>query len=1295
MSNSRFSKGAPAIVSPNPGVIRQFMRGYDDQLWMLRGDAWVQLSGTLASSPTAFSPYDDRVDVLMLGTDAHVYHCEIHGAATTCGATGGGYDDNGGAPRGSFVGEPVMTADGGDKLDYFVRGSDNTLWHRAWRWGWEARGWENLEGYIISSPAATSRDGRIDVAAVGYDGAIWHMSRANDSAPWSAWKRLPGDIQFTTAPAIVAPNAGELNVYAVDPSTVDGQGKPFPQIKQNLFRGGAWSGWNSITAPMPAAAAAPPAAAVVRGGSSVRITYRAVNGSVYATDEANAFVKAPDLGVWSDRRPVTNFDNFALGHFLPKGRMQAITYRLDFGGGGSTKKLVLDAYKFSGGSLPEKIGSSLTFELFADATNPYWFHDAVGDFDGDGAEELALTVETERDADLYIFQLTGDGTLEGQKRESIVSNTDISYVRLVSGNFKDDVPADDEIAAFYSTSKCVLKVYDFTEAGTKVSVTPPREMDCQYNSDRAVAAGNFISEPSGSNIIDEIAYTGIYADTGDWFPGSTHEYFLKTYLFPKVADAEVAPIQRDLEVQDIRVGIPKPDKVPYWISIAGADLDRSGRDEIAILMERHKTYDQPTNRYIYTFQVAGAAITDYVPVTTIDGPPGSDSITTPAALVSGNLYGAGLRLAKPTYRLVKNLGQPVAWVNAPPKLYDADYVNPDTSYIGDPHVINPDSHAVIESESTKERAIEVEAKSHWGLETNISGEWGTKAASVKASLNASVGADFSKVNTSTRGTRYTVAIDSKEDQILNSLTDFKLYEYPVVDGADYNVLYTDLMFMAVTMPSKPAEDATRMDVRPTSYCGVVFNPGHDQSNLLSYPELPEELPGYDPDKVLAPINTYTGDTNRAQIDLAVNRQDVQKRSQTTKWSVSIGVEGKLKALGGKISAGIKGDYAGEHAASETVTIGESIKIGGALEPIKPMPGEASNKYTHHVTPVFYWVGDTVVLNYATQPGPSTWWTTGADADGWLKPDPAFVRPWKGLSCEDAQGRSQDDFSPEVIFDNSTPMIGETVTVTATVRNFSDTAVQGVAIRFYNGDPASGGTEISCNPAQPNVTLQKRGKTEVSCRFTATGIGDQRICVVADPANVKSEHYEDNNKAFGILTVTQPYSASGADPGLIAEKAGKLFVLDTVGSKQTSLFVPYTAMAERAVTSFKLEPSALHARAFTVSNMSVDSNTGAWTSVPATFGLDKNLVRDYAIPTAWVQVEYSDTDFSPADEDQLGLFRFDKATQTWEDETTLCKGKIVIDPAHNVLQAPVCRTGAFALYPLPNEVKKVYLPFVKK
>ena len=98
---------------------------------------------------------------------------------------------------------------GPGRLDLFVRGTDDALYHRSMnRSTWS--NWKCLGGKLNSAPAAVSRKpGSIDVFAIGNDNALWHICLGGST--WSDWKPLGGN--WTSAPAASSWGEDRLDVF--------------------------------------------------------------------------------------------------------------------------------------------------------------------------------------------------------------------------------------------------------------------------------------------------------------------------------------------------------------------------------------------------------------------------------------------------------------------------------------------------------------------------------------------------------------------------------------------------------------------------------------------------------------------------------------------------------------------------------------------------------------------------------------------------------------------------------------------------------------------------------------------------------------------------------------------------------------------------------------------------------------------------------------------------------------------------------------------------------------------------
>ena len=110
-------------------------------------------------------------------------------------ATWSGWQSLGGVLPSSEA--PTVVSWGPNRLDIFVKGTDNALWHRWWdgsTWG----GWESLGAVLTSTPSAASWGPyRLDVFARGTDNALWHKSWNGKS--WSQWHSLGGILTSQTA----------------------------------------------------------------------------------------------------------------------------------------------------------------------------------------------------------------------------------------------------------------------------------------------------------------------------------------------------------------------------------------------------------------------------------------------------------------------------------------------------------------------------------------------------------------------------------------------------------------------------------------------------------------------------------------------------------------------------------------------------------------------------------------------------------------------------------------------------------------------------------------------------------------------------------------------------------------------------------------------------------------------------------------------------------------------------------------------------------------------------------------
>ena len=111
-----------------------------------------------------------------------------------------------------FASAPVSCSMVPGRVDEFVKGTDNALWHNYPVIG--ATNWESLGGVLTSAPACVARSGKIiDVVARGSDGACY--LKEWNGTQWLDWKDLSGIVAANTPLGLIAVNDSSLNVYVI------------------------------------------------------------------------------------------------------------------------------------------------------------------------------------------------------------------------------------------------------------------------------------------------------------------------------------------------------------------------------------------------------------------------------------------------------------------------------------------------------------------------------------------------------------------------------------------------------------------------------------------------------------------------------------------------------------------------------------------------------------------------------------------------------------------------------------------------------------------------------------------------------------------------------------------------------------------------------------------------------------------------------------------------------------------------------------------------------------------------
>lgn len=180
---------------------------------------WESLGGVLSSGPDVSSWAAGRLDVFLRGTDNALYHKWYDGAWS-------GWEHQGGV----LTSDPTAVSWGPGRIDVFARGTDNALHHKWYDGAWS--GWESLGGLLTSGPDVASWGaGRLDVFVRGTDNALWHKWYEGG---WSDWESLGGVL--ASDPAVVSWRNGRIDVFVRGTDNA---------LHHKWYEGG-WSSWESL-----------------------------------------------------------------------------------------------------------------------------------------------------------------------------------------------------------------------------------------------------------------------------------------------------------------------------------------------------------------------------------------------------------------------------------------------------------------------------------------------------------------------------------------------------------------------------------------------------------------------------------------------------------------------------------------------------------------------------------------------------------------------------------------------------------------------------------------------------------------------------------------------------------------------------------------------------------------------------------------------------------------------------------------------------------------------------------------
>jgi len=216
-------------------IYRRFWDGLTSKSWSMA----ARFGGVTNATTAVTAPGDRRLDTFIRGTDNAVWHRRYDGISWSAWTKVGGV---------TYTSPAAAARRGTAIVDAFIRGTDNAIYHRyrngaGWSPGWSSIG--APPGGATSAPAAISNaTGRIEVFVRGGDSAIW---RRTWTTSWSPWTSVGASA--TSAPAVASRGTGRLDLF------IRGA---LGQVVHRSNDGAGWSSWTPLggsTISAPAAVA--------------------------------------------------------------------------------------------------------------------------------------------------------------------------------------------------------------------------------------------------------------------------------------------------------------------------------------------------------------------------------------------------------------------------------------------------------------------------------------------------------------------------------------------------------------------------------------------------------------------------------------------------------------------------------------------------------------------------------------------------------------------------------------------------------------------------------------------------------------------------------------------------------------------------------------------------------------------------------------------------------------------------------------------------------------------------------
>jgi hypothetical protein len=492
----------------------------------------------------------------------------------------------------------------------------------------------------------------------------------------------------------------------------------------------------------------------------------------------------------------------------------------------------------------------------------------------------------------------------------------------------------------------------------------------------------------------------------------------------------------------------------------------------------------------------------------------------PYAISIGDYDGYDFTIGIPTLFHEYGVVQPIVTLNAPPVHFDI--------FGGTIYDVNGcfnggscDFWALYKKETTTSVEVSTQVHKDWELSSGFKNEGQIQIAPLGVGVLynyrlwaiGKVGEHFSKDSTSVSSISISVEVQAREDdRIYSTISDYDIWEYPIIHGIE--TCSRRSLFALVPKNVQATWYSSK------SYFAQNSVPDHEVGNILSY--YPYDTLSNNPNLSEVIRASYLSDRfsldGSSSYEWNLTFTDFQQSGASTEKNLGFDAGVEL----GSIATNFKFDN--KKMTTHKTSVKSLINLKVHLSSLNMAVGEV--EYT--VTPYAYWgKNDALIVDYAVEPltadpgFPPTWW----DDHYGNQPDPAFALPWrldpeKGYTLGDPDKRFQ---TKDITFIPKKPEAGDTLTITARVRNFSfEPTSSPVSVSYYLNDPDSGGTPIvgvnGTNSIIINSVINPQERSVVDFKLVLpNGLPSYpRIYAVIDQGNAITEIHENNNKGFNVL-----------------------------------------------------------------------------------------------------------------------------------------------------------------------------------